>query len=143
MQHYEYKVIPAPDRGEKTRGAKTPSDRYAQALTSVLNRMAREGWDYVRAEMLPSEERSGLTRRVTVYHNMLVFRRPVEAAPDRLAPQRQLTAEAAEGKAPRLESPAAPPAPAPAPEVRVGATPEPADETPADTAPETADTKAP
>ena len=141
MQHYEYKVIPAPDRGEKTRGAKTPSDRYAQALTSVLNRMAREGWDYVRAEMLPSEERSGLTRRVTVYHNILVFRRPVEAAPDRLAPQRQLTAEAAEGKAPRLESPAAPPAPAQ--EVRVGATPEPANETPADTASETADTKAP
>ena len=141
MQHYEYKVIPAPDRGEKARGAKTPGDRYAQALTSVLNRMAREGWDYVRAEMLPSEERSGLTRRVTVYHNILVFRRPVEAAPDRLAPQRQLTAGAAEGKAPRLESPATPPAPAP--EVRVGATPDPAGETPANTVPETADTKAP
>lgn len=141
MQHYEYKVISAPDRGEKTRGAKTPGDRFAQAMTSVLNRMAREGWDYVRAEMLPSEERSGLTRRVTVYHNILVFRRPVEAAPDRLGPPRQLTAEAAEGKAPRLESPTAPPAPAP--EVRVGATPAPADETPADRAPETADGKAP
>ena len=109
MQHYEYKVIPAPDRGEKARGAKTPGDRFAQAMTSVLNRMAREGWDYVRAEMLPSEERSGLTRRVTVYHNMLVFRRPVEAAADRPAPPRQLTAEAVEGKAPRLEIPAAPP----------------------------------
>ena len=138
MQHYEYKVIPAPDRGEKARGTKTPGDRFAQAMTSVLNRMAREGWDYVRAEMLPSEERSGLTRRVTVYHNMLVFRRPVEAAADRPAPPRQLTAEAVEGKAPRLESPAAPPAP----EAKAEAAPEPAEETPAETGTETAETKA-
>lgn len=110
MQQYEYKVIPAPDRGEKTRGARTPGDRYAQALTSVLNRLARDGWDYVRAEMLPSEERSGLTRRTTVYHNMLVFRRPLgEAA----AAPRQLTTDAPAGRAPRLEGPSAEPAAAP------------------------------
>lgn len=109
MQEFEYKVIAAPDRGEKTRGAKTPGDRYAQALTTVLNRMAREGWDYVRAEMLPSEERSGLTRRTTVYNNVLVFRRHLsgDAATDQ--PLRHLTTDAPAGKAPRLDSPAAPP----------------------------------
>lgn len=37
--------------------------------------MAAEGWEYVRAETLPSEERSGLAGRNTVYHNVLVFRR--------------------------------------------------------------------
>lgn len=79
MPAYEYSVIPAPDRGEKTRGAKTASDRFSVALTAALNEMAAEGWDYLRAETLPSEERSGLTGRTTVYHNVLVFRR--ELAP--------------------------------------------------------------
>lgn len=108
MQQFEYKVIPAPDRGEKARGAKTPGDRYAQALTSVLNRMAHEGWDYVRAEMLPSEERSGLTRKTTVYHNVLVFRRQLPVGVEVEQPLRQLTTDAPVGKAPRLELPAVP-----------------------------------
>ncbi|WP_295049610.1 DUF4177 domain-containing protein [uncultured Paracoccus sp.] len=80
MTSYEYNVIPAPVRGEKAKDAKTPGDRYAVALTAELNRMAREGWEYVRADVLPSEERSGLTGRSTVYHNLLVFRRAVPVA---------------------------------------------------------------
>lgn len=75
MTAYEYNVIPAPNRGEKDKDAKTPSDRYAIAFTAELNRMARDGWEYVRADVLPSEERTGLTGRSTVYHNLLVFRR--------------------------------------------------------------------
>lgn len=108
MTEYEYRVVPAPDRGEKTRGAKTAGERYAQAMTTLLNRMGREGWEYVRADMLPSEERTGLTRRTTVYHHMLVFRRALTAgvAEAPVAP-RQLTTEAPAGKAPRLEGPAA------------------------------------
>lgn len=92
MSSYEYIAIPAPARGEKTRGAKTGIDRFAATLTDTLNRMAGDGWDYVRAETLPAEERSGLTSRTTVYHNLLIFRRslaaaqpmpnPVHAAPD-------------------------------------------------------------
>ena len=72
---YEYTVVPAPTRGEKAKGARTPSDRFALSLTAALNRMAAEGWDYVRAETLPTDERSGLTGRSTVYHNVLIFRR--------------------------------------------------------------------
>ena len=79
MSSYEYTVIPAPARGEKTKGAKTGIDRFAATLTEVLNDMARDGWDYVRAETLPAEERSGLTGRSTVYHNLLVFRRALAA----------------------------------------------------------------
>ena len=85
MSHFEYRVIPAPSRGEKAKDAKTPTDRYSVALTAELNRMAQDGWEYVRADVLPSEERSGLTGRSTVYHNLLVFRRnapaPAAAAP--------------------------------------------------------------
>lgn len=107
MQEYEYRVVPAPDRGEKTRGAKTAGDRYAQAMTSLLNRMAREGWNYVRADMLPSEERTGLTRRTTVYHHMLVFQRTLTEPAEAPAAPRQLTTDAPAGKTPRLESPVA------------------------------------
>lgn len=75
MQHEEYTVIPAPSRGEKAPGARTGAERFAHALTIEINRMAARGWEYVRAETLPCEERSGLTSRTTVYHNVLVFRR--------------------------------------------------------------------
>lgn len=76
---YEYSVIPAPARGEKAKGAKTPIERFSVTLAAALNDMAAEGWEYVRAEALPSEERSGLAGRTTVFHNILIFRRPVEA----------------------------------------------------------------
>lgn len=77
---FEYTAVPAPARGEKNRAAKTPGERFAVSLTTVLNDMAAQGWEYVRAETLPSEERSGLTSRVTVWHNLLIFRRAAPAA---------------------------------------------------------------
>ncbi|TGD42723.1 DUF4177 domain-containing protein [Pseudotabrizicola sediminis] len=80
MQRFEYKVIPAPKRGEKLRGVKTTEDRFAQTLTQLMNSLGAEGWDYVRADTLPCDERAGLTGTRTTYQNMLVFRRVVEAA---------------------------------------------------------------
>ncbi|MCU0901191.1 MAG: DUF4177 domain-containing protein [Cypionkella sp.] len=80
MQRFEYKVIPAPKRGEKTRSAKTTEDRFAHALTQVMNSLGAEGWEYVRADTLPCEERAGLTGTKTTYQNMLVFRRAVIGA---------------------------------------------------------------
>lgn len=81
MSQFEYSVIPAPSRGEKAKDARTPGDRYAVALAAQLNRMAKDGWEYLRADVLPSEERSGLTGRSTVYHNLLIFRRSLAGAP--------------------------------------------------------------
>ncbi|NGM45608.1 DUF4177 domain-containing protein [Rhodobacter sp. SGA-6-6] len=79
MQRYEYKVVPAPRRGEKARGVKTTEERFALALTGLMNRMGAEGWDYVRADALPCDERVGLTGSKTTFQNMLVFRRALEA----------------------------------------------------------------
>ncbi|MFN4059710.1 MAG: DUF4177 domain-containing protein [Paracoccus hibiscisoli] len=79
---FEYSVIAAPTKAEKAREARTPTDRYALSLTAALNRMAAEGWEYLRADVLPSEERSGLTGRTTIYHNVLVFRRPQVVDPE-------------------------------------------------------------
>lgn len=77
---YEYRVIPAPVKGTKAKTAKTAPDRFALTLQETMNAMATEGWEFQRAETLPSEERSGLTGTKTVYHNVLVFRRKSETA---------------------------------------------------------------
>lgn len=119
MQRYEYQVVPAPRRGEKARDAKTTADRFAVALTRLMNDLGRDGWEYLRADTLPCEERAGLTGRTTAFQHMLVFRRPLQAdrAAEPAAPQQLaapvLTAAAAEGAAPRLvaDPKAAPQAP--------------------------------
>ena len=83
---FEYHVIPAPAKGRKARGAGSPDARYALALAEALNDEARNGWEFVRAEVLPSQEKQGLTGSRTVYVNVLVFRREVQGpipAPDR------------------------------------------------------------
>ena len=72
---YEYKVVPAPLRGLKAKGVKTAEDRFALALETAMNDLARDGWEYLRADTLPSEQREGLMSKTTVYQNMLVFRR--------------------------------------------------------------------
>ena len=61
MMRYEYKVVPAPARGEKAKGVKAPEARFALTVEQVLNEMGADGWEFLRAETLPSEERQGLT----------------------------------------------------------------------------------
>lgn len=112
MQRYEYKVVPAPRRGEKARGVKTTEERFALALTQLMNRLGAEGWDYVRADALPCDERVGLTGSKTTFQNMLVFRRVIEAETS------LMLADVQPGHAPLL---AAPEADAPAPPLRLGA----------------------
>lgn len=115
MQSYEYQVIPAPARGEKIRGVKTTADRFAQTLAGIMNTQARNGWEYLRTDTLPSEERVGLTGRQTVYLNLLVFRRPRAEAdassPKLLANPLQKPQETPRTLAPHTETPQAGTAP--------------------------------
>ncbi|WP_412563490.1 DUF4177 domain-containing protein [Thalassobius sp. MITS945101] len=75
MTQYDYKVVPAPARGLKAKGVKGAEARFAHAMETQLNELAAEGWEFQRAETLPSEERQGLTSSVTNYRSLLVFRR--------------------------------------------------------------------
>ena len=80
MQLYEYKVVPAPRRVGKMRGLKTTEDRFAHMIAQAMNDLGREGWEYLRADTLPCEERTGLTGKTTSsFQTVLVFRR-VQAA---------------------------------------------------------------
>lgn len=75
MPTYEYKVVPAPRTADKEKGVKGTGPRFAVTLTRVMNEMGAEGWEYLRAETLPCDERKGLTGRVETSQTMLVFRR--------------------------------------------------------------------
>ncbi|MFZ9949640.1 MAG: DUF4177 domain-containing protein [Gemmobacter sp.] len=126
-QEHDYRVIPAPARGEKAKGVKGPAEQFAHALTQTMNRMAAEGWEYLRAETLPCEERDGWFGRKTTQRHMLVFRRPVRNAAPAAAPATPAPAAlplagpslaapasvAAPSLTPASPPPAAPPAPAP------------------------------
>jgi len=75
--NYEYRVLPAPRRAAKARTARSSEERFAMALAEVMNDLGRDGWEYVRSDTLPMDERSGLTATKTSYFNMLVFRRVI------------------------------------------------------------------
>lgn len=75
MTGYEYKVVPAPAKGRKGPGVKGPEARFAHGLQELMNEMGAAGWEYQRADILPSTERQGLTSSQTVYRSVLVFRR--------------------------------------------------------------------
>jgi len=77
---YEYKVVPAPRRGVKAKGVKSNEERFAFAIETVMNDLAKDGWDYVRTDILPAEEREGLMGKTTVFQNLMVFRRGLETA---------------------------------------------------------------
>ena len=75
MSNYEYKVVPAPLKGQRGKGIKGTDAQFANALQILMNENGAQGWEYQRTDTLPCQERSGLTRRTTSFKNMLVFRR--------------------------------------------------------------------
>ena len=63
MMRFEYKVIKAPDTANKIKGVKDPGERFAQTLEEMLNEYGATGWEFVRAEVLDFEEKSGMFSR--------------------------------------------------------------------------------
>ncbi|NSX55141.1 DUF4177 domain-containing protein [Parasulfitobacter algicola] len=87
MPTYQYKVIPAPKKGERAKGVKGTEARFANALEVLMNTYGADGWEYLRTDTLPSEERSGIRGKSTVYQNVLVFRRQTGDGVSRLQPE--------------------------------------------------------
>ncbi|MFQ5437371.1 MAG: hypothetical protein ACE5DK_00915 [Paracoccaceae bacterium] len=79
MARYEYKCVAAPKRTKAFKGVRSHEDQFAAVLAEIMNDMAAKDWQYLRAESLPCEEKSGLTSRVEAYQSVLIFRRPVVA----------------------------------------------------------------
>ena len=86
MTHYDYKVVPAPKRAKKVKGVRGPEDLFAMTMTDAINEVARQGWEYVRAEHLPAEAPGGWFRSAKAgEQTVLVFRRARETLGPRLA----------------------------------------------------------
>ncbi len=102
MTQYEYQVVPAPMRGQRVKGVKGTDARFAHTLSSLMNNLGEDGWEYLRADTLPCEERQGLTGRSIVYKTLLVFRRVIAEI-------------AVKTPEPRADAPEPAPAPDPAP----------------------------
>ncbi|MCE0504159.1 DUF4177 domain-containing protein [Roseivivax sp. GX 12232] len=111
MTRYEYRVLPAPEKGKRVKGVKGAKARFAHSIETLMNDMGTEGWEYVRADTLPSEERAGLGSTVTEWRTLLVFRRPRLDTAEDFAVKR-LTAGDAEAETRAEEPPLFPAAPA-------------------------------
>lgn len=96
MTQYEYRVLPAPEKAKKAKGVKGPTARFAHAVEEFMNELGAEGWEYLRADTLPCVERSGLTKTVTEWRTLLVFRRPRLDTAEAYAPK-QLAAPGPDG----------------------------------------------
>jgi hypothetical protein len=109
MPEYEYKVVAAPRRAKRIKTVKAGEDRFAATLAEAINEAAQGGWEYVRAETLPCEERPGILRsKVETLHSVLVFRRPKPAQPAAVAsvpPLRAVAPEAESADVPRIVIP--------------------------------------
>ncbi len=107
MPRYEYKVVPAPTKGLKGKGVRGAEAKFSFAVQELMNGMAGYGWEYQRAETLPSSERSGLTGTTTEWRNVLVFRRLREGDTSEFQPE-LLPAPSADpedqGEAPEMPS---------------------------------------
>ncbi|MGR3714662.1 MAG: DUF4177 domain-containing protein [Shimia sp.] len=103
---FEYKVVPAPTRGQKARGVRSAEGKFANALEGTMNELAGDGWEFLRTETLPSEERSGLTATATKYRSVMVFRRPRADDPSAFQPKELEAPKAAELPAPVVAAPA-------------------------------------
>lgn len=139
MSAFEYKVVPAPAKGAKAKGLRNTPDRFANALETVMNELGADGWEYLRADTLPCEEREGLMGKTTAFQHMLVFRRTLAVADAKSTEESfnahvndALTAPEPAPEAPKVEKPAlkqppviatpeAPAVPTPAPRPSVAA----------------------
>ena len=71
-----------------------------------MNELGAQGWEYQRTDTLPCEERSGFTKRVTTFQNMLVFRRTIATAAVVETPvARMMQAPPATIETPKAEAP--------------------------------------
>ena len=87
---YEYKCVGAPEKGKRTKGARTRSDRVALVMQEIIAEEAVDGWEYMRTDLVPVEEKAGLfSRTVEVHRAVLIFRRALAPAPRRLCALRQ------------------------------------------------------
>ena len=78
---FEYKCVGGPERPKRLRGTGSRSDRVALAMQEIISAEAVDGWEYLRTDLVPVEEKPGLFSRTQEVHRaVLIFRREGAAA---------------------------------------------------------------
>lgn len=76
MAEYEYKVVTAPRKAGRAKGVRGQDEKYAYTLGELMNKMAADGWQYLRAESLPVDKKAGMMGKTNEkYLSLLVFQR--------------------------------------------------------------------
>lgn len=87
---FEYKCVGAPERPKRQRGTRSRSERVALAMQEAISAEAVDGWEYLRTDLVPVEEKAGFFSRTQEVHRaVLIFRRERGAVrPEHPAPPR-------------------------------------------------------
>jgi hypothetical protein len=73
---FEYKCVGAPERPKRLRGSWSRSDRVALAMQEIIDAEAVDGWEYLRTDLVPVEEKASFFSRTQEVHRaVLIFRR--------------------------------------------------------------------
>lgn len=83
---FEYKCIGAPERPKRQRGVRGRSERVALAMQEIIAVEAVDGWEYMRTDLVPVEEKASLFSRTREVHRaVLIFRRELNPRPHLVA----------------------------------------------------------
>lgn len=117
MTGYNYKTVAAPRRLKKVKGVKGQDALLAHSVEELIAVEAAQGWEYLRADTFPVEEKGGMFSKAAVTERaVLVFRRPAAVQHVRpAAPQPQPVQQAPQPVAAPQPAPAPQPAAAPQP----------------------------
>jgi hypothetical protein len=111
---FEYKCVGAPERVKRQRGVRSRSERVALAMQEIISAEAVDGWEYLRTDLVPVEEKAGFFGRMhEVQRAVLIFRResgaarpaqagPMHGLPPYFEPPMPLEPEPRDDRDPRL-----------------------------------------
>lgn len=115
MTGYTYKTVAAPRRLKKVKGVKGQDALLAHSVEELIAVEAAQGWEYLRSDTFPVEEKGGMFSKAAVTDRaVLIFRKPI--AVQRAQPaQRQAAPAQPVAAQPAAPQPIAPQAAAPQP----------------------------
>jgi len=79
LERYEYQVVKTPSKSVKYKGLDREADAFAQTLMDGMNTLARDGWQFVRTEVMVEQRRSWLGVRTRRSHDYMVYRRALRS----------------------------------------------------------------
>lgn len=101
MTGYTYKTVAAPRRLKKVKGVKGQDALLAHSVEDLIAVEAAQGWEYLRADTFPVEEKGSWFSKLAVTERaVLVFRKPIAVQPAQPAPQQAAPARPAPHPAP-------------------------------------------